>query len=256
MEQRIANGFGFITGAWPLDPGKATLVFIHGAGGSGAFWSAQVQGLTGRVNTVAVDLPGHGHSAGDGKLKITDYAQAVVDFISQIAVPKPIPCGLSMGGAITQQLLIDHRDQIEAGILVSTGARLKVAPVIFETIEKDYSAFVEMIGKLAVSAKTGPGPAQAFKHELAGCNPEVTNGDFQACDRFDGLERLTVIEAPVLVVSAQDDKLTPPKYADVLETDIKNASRSHIMDAGHIVPMEKPLEFNQAILEFLDRNEL
>ena len=185
MEQRIANGIGYIAGAWPLDPGKATLVFIHGAGGSGAFWSAQVRGLAERANTIAVDLPGHGQSTGDGKSKITDYAQAVVDFISQIAVPKPIPCGLSMGGAITQQLLIDHRDQIEAGILVSTGARLKVAPVIFETIEEDYSAFVEMIGKMAASAKTGPGPAQAFKYELAGCNPEVTKGDFQACDRFD-----------------------------------------------------------------------
>jgi pimeloyl-ACP methyl ester carboxylesterase len=256
MEQRLANGIGYVAGAWPLDPGKATLVFIHGAGGTSAFWSAQLQGLVERVNTVAVDLPGHGHSTGDGKSKIADYAQAVVEFISQIAMPKTIPCGLSMGGAITQQLLIDHRDQIEAGILVSTGARLKVAPVIFETIEKDYSAFVEMIGKMAVSAKTGSGPAQAYKDELAGCNPEVTKGDFQACNRFDAVERLTAIEAPVLVVSAQDDKLTPPKYADVLEMDIKNASRSHIMDAGHIVPMEKPLEFNQAILEFLDRNGL
>ena len=64
------------------------------------------------------------------------------------------------------------------------------------------------------------------------------------------------IEAPVLVVSAQDDQLTPPTYADVLEKTIKNATRTHIMDAGHVVPIEKPVEVNQAILEFLDRNGL
>ena len=256
MEQRIANGIGYITGAWPLDPGKSTLIFIHGAGGSGNFWTAQVQGIVERVNTVAVDLPGHGQSEGSGHDKVKDYSRALINFINALEAPKPIPCGISLGGAITQQLLLDYPEQIDAGILVSTGARLKVAPAIFETIKKDYNAFVEMLGKLAASAKTDPGPVQTFRNELFGCNPEITHGDFRACNRFNALERLSAIEAPVLIVSAQDDKLTPPKYADMLEKDIKNASRSHIMDAGHIVPMEKPMEVNQAILDFLDRNGL
>ena len=86
--------------------------------------------------------------------------------------------------------------------------------------------------------------------------PEIAHGDFQACNRFNIIERLSSIGTPVLVMSAQDDKLTPPKYADVLEKTIKNAARAHIMDAGHVVPIEKPAEVNQAIMEFLDRNGL
>jgi pimeloyl-ACP methyl ester carboxylesterase len=256
MEQRETNGIGYTAGTWPLDPAKSTLVFIHGAGGSGAFWSAQVQGIASRANTVALDLPGHGNSGGNGKTRIEDYTKAVADFISQMAVPKPIPCGLSMGGAIVQQLLLGYRDQIEAGILISTGARLKVAPVIFETIGNDYNAFVDMVSKLAASPKTDPGLVQAFKNEMAACSPEITHGDFRACNHFDASARLSAINAPVLIVSAQDDKLTPPKYADMLEKDIGNASRAHIMDAGHIVPVEKPVEVNQAILAFLERNGL
>ena len=31
MEQREIGGIGFVAGRWPLDQGKATLVFIHGA---------------------------------------------------------------------------------------------------------------------------------------------------------------------------------------------------------------------------------
>lgn len=256
MEERKTNGIGYNTGDWPLDPAKSTIVFIHGAGGSSAFWAGQVQGLVARVNTVAVNLPGHGSSGGDGKTRIDDYAKAVDDFISQMNIPKPILCGLSMGGAITQQLLLDYRQKISAGILISTGARLKVAPVIFETIENDYGAFLEMVAKLAASSKTESKLVQPFKNEMARCSPKITHGDFQACNRFDVLERLSAIEVPVLVVSAQDDHLTPPKYADALQKGIKNASRTHIMDAGHIVPVEKPAEVNQAILGFLDHNGL
>ena len=256
MEDRKTNGIGYITGRWPLDPAKSTIVFIHGAGGSSAFWSAQVQGLDARVNTVALDLPGHGRSGGNGKTKIEDYVQAVIDFIKQVDMSTPIPCGLSMGGAITQQLLLDYQDQFKAGILISTGAKLKVAAAIFEAIENDYNGFVDMVGKLAASKKAGPGLVQSIKDEMARCKPEITHGDFKACNRFNIIERLSSIKIPVLVVSAQDDKLTPPKYADVLEKTIKNAARAHIMDAGHVVPIEKPAEVNQAIMEFLDRNGL
>jgi pimeloyl-ACP methyl ester carboxylesterase len=253
MEQRISNSIGYLTGKWPLDPAKSTIVFIHGAGGSSAFWSAQVQGLVARVNTVALDLPGHGRSGGNGKTKIEDYVQAAADFIKQVDIPTPVPCGLSMGGAITQQLLLDFRDLFKAGILISTGARLKVAPAIFEAIENDYSGFVDIIGKLAASKKTDPGLVQTFKDELAGCKPEIVQGDFQACNRFNIIDRLPSIDTPVLVMSAQDDKLTPPKNADILEKTIKTAARAHIMDAGHVVPIEKSAQVNQAILEFLDR---
>ena len=256
MEHRKTNGIGYLAGEWPLDPAKSTIVFIHGAGGSGAFWSAQVQGLAARFNTIALDLPGHGRSGGGGKTKIEDYVKAVVDFIKQADIPTLVPCGLSMGGAITQQLLLDYRDQVKAGILISTGAWLKVAPAIFEIIENDYNGFVDMIGKLAASKITDPVLLQPFKDEMAGCKPEITHGDFQACNRFNITDRLSSIDAPVLVVSAQEDQLTPPKNADLLEKTIKNAERAHIMDAGHVVPMEKPVEVNQAILEFLDRNGL
>jgi pimeloyl-ACP methyl ester carboxylesterase len=252
MEERTINGIGYIAGGWPPDSAKSTIVFIHGAGGSSAFWQAQVHGLAERANAVAVDLPGHGRSGKSGKNKIEDYARVVAEFMRKANLPKPIPCGLSMGGAITQQLLLDYRDQVRAGILIGTGARLKVAPFIFEGIKNDYSGFVDMIGKFAASKKTDPKLIQPFKEETARCNPGVTLGDFQACNDFDVMERLSSIDVPVLVVTAEDDMLTPPKYGEALEKGIKHASRVHIPEAGHIVPMEKHDEINRAIREFLD----
>ncbi len=256
MEDRKTNGIGYIAGRWPLDPAKSTIVFIHGAGGSSAFWREQVDALAERVNTVALDLPGHGQSDGDGYDRIEDYARVVVDFIGAIETPRPIPCGLSLGGAIVQQLLLDSPDLFKAGILINSGSKLKVAPEIFDTIEKDIKSYVDMMVKLVASKSTDPDRVNSFKDDTGRCKSEVLMQDFRACDRFDVMQRVGAITSPVLVVSAEDDQVTPPKYGDFMEKSIAKASRAHIMEAGHFAPLEKPKEINRAIIEFLDRTGL
>ena len=256
MEERKADGIAYYVGDWPLDMEKSSLIFIHGSGGSGLFWRAQVEGLAERANTLSIDLPGHGNSDGDGMGRVEDYARVVVDFIKDTDLPNLIPCGLSLGGAITQQVLIDYPDLAKAGVLIGTGSRLKVSPAIFEMIEKDFANYLDMIVSFAASKKTDPKLLSPFKEEAARCKPEIVHGDFRACNRFDVTDRLAAIDVPVLVVTAEDDKLTPPKYGVALEQGIHNATRSHIMDAGHIAPLEKPDDVNRAILQFLDRTGL
>jgi len=60
----------------------------------------------------------------------------------------------------------------------------------------------------------------------------------------------------VLVVTAEEDRLTPPQNGEALERGIKNAIRAHLTDAGHIVAMEKSEEVNRTILNFLDQTGL
>lgn len=256
MQERKTNGIGYLAGDWPLDPARATLVFIHGAGGTRAFWQAQIKGLGARASTIAVDLPGHGTSDGGGKNSVEDYARATVDFIQAIDAPKPILCGFSLGGAIAQQILIDFPDLARAGILVNSGAKMKVSPALFESIENDYNGFVEFICKLAAAKKTVPELVRSFRHDFLSSQSGIVSGDFRACDRFDVTDRLSSVSVPVLVVTAEEDKLTPPKLGEALAKAIRNATRKHIMGAGHIAPLEKPDEVNEAILKFLDQNGL
>jgi pimeloyl-ACP methyl ester carboxylesterase len=256
MVRREANGIAYVSSGWPLDGAKPTLIFIHGAGGSHVLWQGQVDGLAGKVNAVAIDLPGHGDSKGDGMGTIEDYARAMADFIRAIEAPKPVPCGLSMGGAITQQLLLDHPDACCAGILIGTGARLRVQPLILKTVEEDFSGYVDSFLAFAASEKTDPERLRPISEATARGKPQVALGDFKACDAFDVMERLPSIEVPVLVITSEEDKLTPPKYGIFLEETIKTASRVHIQDAGHLVPAEKPAEVNQVILDFLARATL
>lgn len=252
MHSQKVCGVHFVAGNWPLDSDKLTLVFIHGSGGSQRLWDAQVGALCQQVNTIAIDLPGHGSSDGQGLDDVGDYTRGVANFIGAIDASGPIPCGLSLGGAIAQQLLIDHPDRFEAGILVGTGARLKVMPSIFETIDSNYDGFLDMLAKFAFSQATMAEVKQPVIDDAARCDPGVTYGDFAACNRFDVMARLNEIRVPVLVVTAEDDKMTPPKYGDFLETGISRAYRAHIKDAGHLMPVEQPQQFNQEIISFLE----
>jgi pimeloyl-ACP methyl ester carboxylesterase len=256
MEELKAGKYGYLSAAYPLDPGSSTLVFVHGAGGSSLMWRAQLEALAERVNAVALDLPGHGRSEGPARTAVSDYAKTVVEFIDAAEISRPVPVGLSMGGAITLQLMLDFPERFAAAILISTGARLKVMPQIFEAIAKNYPDYVNMIGKFSASPQTDPALLGPYLAEAAKCKPEIVTGDFRACDAFDVTERIAAIDAPVLIISGADDQLTPPKYAEFLAGKIAGSKRAVIEAAGHLAPVEKAGEVVKAITAFLDENGL
>ncbi|MCK5311694.1 MAG: alpha/beta hydrolase [Desulfobacteraceae bacterium] len=256
MQNREAGGIGFVSGNWPLDPNKPTLIFIHGAALNKDCWEAQVKSLTEFVNTIAIDLPGHGTSRKPGKDNVSDYAQSVMGFIDIIKPPRPIPCGLSLGGAITQQLLINYKDSFHAGILINTGARLKVMPLIFEAIQKKYSDFVDMLCAFAISPKSDAEQLRAKIETYSLCQPDIALDDFRACDSFNVMEELNLIKVPILILTANDDNITPLKYGTFLEQNIKYSKLVNIEDAGHFSPIEKSHKVNKAIRDFLTQIRL
>jgi pimeloyl-ACP methyl ester carboxylesterase len=256
MYERTSGNISFVAGRWPLDPDKPTLVFIHGSGGSSALWENQVDSLREHVNTIDIDLPGHGKSSGPGLDRVEDYSAAVADFIETAGIPAPIPCGLSIGGAIALQLILDNKTRFKAAILVNTGARLRVMPLLFETIKNDYERYLNSITTIAASRKTAPEKLNSYLAALAKCPKEVTYADYAACDRFNVMEKLSSITTPVLILTAEDDKLTPPKYGLYMKEHINNASITDIKDAGHLSPLEQPEAFNRAVNDFLKQGKL
>ena len=250
MIEKKIGGIAFCAGQWPPAEDLPTLVFIHGSGGSRVLWHPQVEGLAARVNTVAVDLPGHGASDGKGRDRVEDYASDLAAFVQAAALPRPVPCGLSNGGAIVLQLMLDRAELFPAAILCCTGARLRVLPTILETIASDYEKFIGMLGDFGSAPGTDPTRLAPILDATRACAPAVTLGDFTACDRFDVMARLSEIFRPVLVISGAEDRLTPPKYADYLEKQIFQAQRARIPAAGHLLPLEQPEALNAAIADF------
>jgi len=251
MQKLNINGISFIAGRWPMDQSLPAVVFIHGAAGSKMFWKEQIQGLTDCCNPVAVDLPGHGEHKGGGLDTVDGYADAVERFIEAAGLVSPVISGLSMGGAIVQKLLLDGKLNYKAGIIVNSGARLKVMPAIFELIQNNYSGYVSSLPVMGASDKCDKSKLADIIADAENSSPELSSGDFTACNNFDVSERLGEIKVPLLVLTAEEDRLSPVKYGKFIHERVPGSLFATIPGAGHFSPVEKPDEVNDTIRNFL-----
>ena len=261
METRIISVAGqaidILAGNWPMVPDKPTLIFVHGAALSKSLWTAQVEGLSDAANTLAIDLPGrNGSSAGSGDISsagdiIADYAASVRALVDHLTIQAPVLCGLSMGGAVVQSLLINHPDAFKAAVLMNTGARLKVMPLIFESIQKDYTQHLDLVVDFAVSKKSDKKTIRNRMDTIAVSDPAVALTDFTACDRFDAMAGLEGITARVLVVAGKEDNITPLKYSEFLHQHIADSELIVLEHAGHLSVLEQPDQVNQILREFV-----
>jgi pimeloyl-ACP methyl ester carboxylesterase len=231
---------------------RETVLFIHGAGGGQYTWSYQKGYFERQFNPIVIELPGHGESGGEGEQEIARYAEHVHSFIKALDLPKVFLIGHSMGGAIVQTFVLTHPEVIKGIILVGTGARLKVLPLILNGIKTNFEETVHKINDLSFFRKS---PALLMERSIAGlmrCRPEVLYGDYLACDRFDIMKEVEKINLPSLILCGEEDELTPLKYSQFLQSRIKGSRLEIIPNAGHMVMMESPQIFNEKISEFIE----
>lgn len=244
-----------ITGRWPIDPSLPALIFIHGAALSKGLWQYQVADLSDAANTIALDLPGHGASIGKGYDDVAGYADAVMDLMGHVPCKETVLCGLSMGGAIALEILIRRPDMAAAAVLMNTGARLKVLPLIFETIKKDFHQYLELTAQFCLGPDCDRNRIIPLLSDMTTSAPEVAFGDFCACNAFDVMNKLDCIQAPVLVITGEKDMITPPKYGQFLNANIAGSRILSVLGAGHLSPIEQSQSVSIAIREFLSARQ-
>jgi pimeloyl-ACP methyl ester carboxylesterase len=231
--------------------GERTLVLIHGSGGDHTTWRPQLEGLASAARIVALDLPGHGASSGEGYDTVAGYAAAVLHFLTALGRGPVVLGGHSLGGAVVQALALDAPQSLRGLVLVGTGARLKVFPEVFDLLAKDYAEAVAFMTEHAWSPSSPAVLKERGRETVLATRPSVTGCDFTACNGFDVMSRLDEIRLPTLVIVGEDDRLTPPKYAEFLARGIAGAELARIPRAGHFVSLEQPAEVNRAIRDFL-----
>ncbi len=245
--------------------GHPILCLIHGAGGNALSWIRQLEGLAGAARVIAIDLPGHGQSGGAPTRptppawvparvpgsSIDGYATAVGAFVERAGLGRVVLGGHSMGGAISQTLALARPDLIDGLILLGTGARLRVLPVAFERLRADYAEGCAFLNSFAFSPGAAEGLREGARVSMLMNRPEVTIGDFTACNSFDLMDRIGGIKAPTLVICGLDDQLTPPKYSEFLAQRIPQARLTLVEQAGHYVHLEQPEIVNAQIRQFL-----
>ena len=81
----------------------------------------------------------------------------------------------------------------------------------------------------------------------------TTIADFRACDAFDATDRLAGLALPLLALTGEQDRMTPPKFAAFLADRVPGAEARILPGAGHLAMVERPDETNAALSAFVDR---
>jgi len=231
---------------------ESILLFIHGAGGNHRVWGFQRKIFN---KALFLDLPGH-DGEGYGRSSIDEYVEYVKNFCKERGLTENlVMIGHSMGGAIVQLFALKYPKYLKGIVLVSTGARLKVAPIIFEVLKKNYEEAVEFMIDLLFSNNASEEVKQKAWMELKKIKPEVVYTDFEACDKFDLMNEVEKITIPTLIICGSEDVLTPIKYSKYLKKSIASSRLEVISGAGHMVMLEKPKEFNEKLRNFLEEIE-
>lgn len=238
-------------------PDLPALVLIHGAGGDAALWDAQASRFQQETLVCRVVLPGHGGSEGRGECDIRSYAHHAADAIRGVlGSGRFVLMGHSMGGAVALDMAVSGMEGLSGLVLVATGARLEVAPLVLRLIREDFEAFLQTIDRAALGEEA-PGEARdKVVESLRRCPPEVVHGDFVACDRFDLRDRLHEVRVPTLVICGEEDRLTPIRLSESLARGIAGARVLAVPGAGHMVMLERPEAVNREVAEFLQGQRL
>ena len=227
-----------------------TLLCVHGSGGSHAHWPEKL--LTRKdICVVALDLPGHGKSQGEGLNTVEGYAGVLSEFVKSVGLDRSTLVGHSLGGAIAQALALRGPAWLEGIILVGTGARLRVAPSILDALQASVAHAADLVSAWAFGPSAPPDLVNAFRTELLQTPAAVTLGDFQACNNFDIMPFIGDIHIRALVISGSKDRLTPPKYGGFLANHIPGTKHVVIPDAGHMMALEYPEVFTKLVVSFV-----
>ncbi|TFF99334.1 MAG: alpha/beta hydrolase [Promethearchaeota archaeon] len=230
---------------------ERAIIFIHGSGEHSFVWESQIDDLDVAFSLITMDLPSHGKSDKYENLSLEIYVEAVRQLIHVLKFKGVVLCGHSLGGAVAQQYYLKHRDNVKGLILCSTGAKLRVLPIILENTLHNFDTFLNNIPIGAFYRKTKEKIKKSYVEEVSKIEPKVVHTDFKICDNFDVIDKVGSIDIPCLIIVGDADKLTPVKYAEFFNKNIEDSTLKIIEKAGHSVMIEKPNKVNNAIKTFI-----
>ena len=241
------------------------LLLIMGLGGDATGWMLQIPAFSRFFKVVAFDNRDVGRSSlAKGSYSVADMAEDTAGLMDALGIEKAHILGGSMGGAIAQELVLNHPDQVSRLILACTMghfARFRInmlepaifikkhdptnkvflAEMLFQCMTHDFLKNPEAVDRMLNMMQNPPFPqsTEAFIRQA------------NAVSTFDALDRLGAVRVPTLVLAGDQDILTPPWAARELAAAIPGAKLQILEGGAHGFFWEIPEKTNQAVIEFL-----
>jgi pimeloyl-ACP methyl ester carboxylesterase len=243
---------------------------LQGLNAPAAAWSVQLAHFSRTYRCIAPDARGVGKSdAPDAPYSTAQMADDALRILDACAVDRAHVVGLSLGGAVAQELALAHPSRVRSLTLLASFARqaprsralmeawrtlyplVVQSAVLREAWEKQAYAWLftdawwrgeaNIRAALRFAATQPLQPVQGFV------------GQIEAALAHDATARLGALRARTLIVHGALDQLAPTAGAEELARLIPGAELLILPDVGHAVNLEGQRTVNAALRAFWHR---
>lgn len=240
------------------------VVLIHGLAEDRSSWT-DVQNALLNYRSYAYDLRGHGETTlGEGEGTLAQLGGDLVRFLEQVSGPA-ICIGFSLGGTVVLWAAAHHPELVKGAIVAGTSSIVGRAAAAFfdqriKTVENDFAAFPAALrddtaGQL-VAKPDALDEVAARRVGAVGDGRGYINAA-RAMRRMSD-EPLTPllpqIACRVEVIGGEKDAFCPRKASDILIGGLRAAQYQEIPGAGHLMSIDNPAAYADAIRTALDRS--
>jgi pimeloyl-ACP methyl ester carboxylesterase len=233
---------------------STALLFVHGWQGNNSWWNAQREFFSDKFKVVTMDLPGHGKSEHLNAYSSVSYAQAIKQVADEIEAENIILIGHSMAGAYILEaapLIARVRALVSVDMIIDleqTFTYEQAEQFMFSACRKDYKAAVEgFLSKELFSPKSPKEIIEQVQQALLSTEVEHAIAVLSPLYKMNIQTTASKVSVPVRAINAD---LHPTNAANNRKY-IKDFEFEMILNCGHYPMLEKPEEFNKALLKLL-----
>ena len=234
------------------------LLLVHGLMVTGEMFEPVIEHFATRHRVIVPDLRGHGRSRGlPPPYTAAQLASDLARLLDHLGIDSTAVLGYSQGGAIAQQLVIDHPRRCDRLVLACTYAfnmattrewlEGHLAPVLIRVL--GMRRFASLISQ--ATKQLGQERANWLSGLIADQDQKLMLTAWRETMAFDSRRRLAEIKCPTLVIAGSNDVGVPIHHAKMLHDGIPGSQLVMIDGADHALIWTHSDEFLRVTDEFL-----
>lgn len=246
------------------------MLLVHGLGATLDHWALAIPRFAQTRRVVAIDLPGFGRSAKpDRPYGPAGFVETIHAFADAIGLGRFVLVGHSMGGAISAEFVLTHRDRVTQLVLVDAAGMTRMPTGLIDYLVERFERkvdpakivlpprLVRAMVKLvfyepipfaernvsrilaSMSEQDWPDRVRSFVRSATGLSRSQVRA------------RLSEIGLPTLVVWGARDRVLPLRHGRKLHEGIRGSRFVVFPRTGHCPQIERADAFCEAVETFL-----
>ena len=239
------------------------VLLLHGLGGSADSIATLVPSLLPlSARVVLLELPGHGRSPQppEGPLPAREYGKVVVAAVDRMYADfgKVVVIGNSLGGALALYSAHERPDKV-AGVVGLNPAGADLSDEALSVLPESFAD--ERLGAARMARLLFHRTPWLFwlvardfaRNWSSPTVQRILDDARHDRDRSLGMDVLSEIRAPVLILWGEKDRLLPATSAEDFRKHIPGAQVELIPNCGHLPQLERPAYTRRRVREFVEK---